>query len=307
MVEHYWSVVHGAGADHETTLIELDPPADPDSGSARPRVAAWAGLVAFGLVAVLVVVLAAVPLRPSVSEATATPQREAMPTAIPLRVDIAYSPRPTTSLPPLVSVRGVVRDDRDQPLPAARVSMDPCSAALGSVMTGTDGGYTAAFRPGPCGSTRVTITADGYEPHQEVIALSESSSHDFVLHPLARIVAGEALSLVLAPGDQKCDEWPMDSNEWPCRKLHVTANATGTLSVQVRWDDPVHQLGLQVYRRWPPREAPPCCDAPTVSVPVEPGDDVEVEVLFLNLGFRPLGGPAHGPQRFTLLTSLSTR
>ncbi len=152
-----------------------------------------------------------------------------------LRASPAPSAIPTVLAPPRVlHVSGVVRNE-DQPVADAQVSLaDACSStALGSVRSASDGRYAAGVGAPRC-SVRVTITGDGLEPQQELLPASDNDHRDFVLHPMVRIGAGQQVSLTLAPTDQKCEEWRMDTNEWPCRKVHVSARTGGMLTLSAR-------------------------------------------------------------------------
>ena len=285
-------------------VVDLDSQDEPDSGGNPRHVLGWAASIVLTIAAGIVIALELISSASAPSATATTPPHS----DVAQRASPAPSAIATVFAPPRVlHLSGVVRNE-DQPVADARVSVgDACnSQSLGSVKSASDGRYAAEVGAPFC-SVRVTITGDGLEPHQELLPATDNDHRDFVLHSLVRIDAGQQVSLSLAPSDQKCDEWRLDTNEWPCRKVHVFSSAGGMLTLRLRWDDPVNQLGLQVFRSSPSREDPPCCETPSVALPVNAGEDVEVQVLFLNLGFRPFGGPTHGTQQFTLVTSLDSR
>jgi hypothetical protein len=230
---------------------------------------------------------------------------------------------------------GVVRDTSGAPVAGARVAVYynlRVASAVATTTTDETGAYALGYElsPLPAGqfwgaaylvAEKAGYEADGFGPG--VFTRPDTSltrapdgvvsvHRDLRLHATVALAAGASARLVIHPDDPTCLQWFMDKDEWPCRIVRVTAPAAGRLTVDVSWTDETrtHELGLQLVPQVISglRSDPPCCEAPHESIDVAEGEVIQVQVLFLNEGFRVRADgsalkAARGPQAFVVSTS----
>lgn len=140
-------------------------------------------------------------------------------------------------------VTGVVSDDAGTPLAGIVVKMRFWLGGFiksPAALTDAAGAYKIVFNADPWNepargraAARAELILDGYEwYYRTVYATAPQIVENFRLHRLQRIAPGESAMLPLAPDDGMCVtelSWTLAT---VCRTVRVTAQASGTMTVQ---------------------------------------------------------------------------
>ncbi len=209
--------------------------------------------------------------------------------------------------PVAVNVVGRVTDGSDIGVAGASIRIN--GPVLGSTISDATGAYSLALsvrppdpmRPGAWwGPVAVLAEKAGHEPDERYTTLAPRTPIDFRLHPVIRLSPGATVHVAVANNDPYCDEVRIfNGPAWPCRTVRITSTQTGTLMLDVEWDDDTAVLGLQVRdggSGWP------CCNAQQ-SNRVSAGMELLVDVVLIN--GRVNRPPPIGPISFVLKTAMT--
>jgi Carboxypeptidase regulatory-like domain len=212
--------------------------------------------------------------------------------------------------PVAVNITGLVTDGNDVAVPDARISIN--WPVPGSTVTDTAGAYNLALsvrppdpmRPGAWwGPAAILAQKSGHEPDERYATLAPRTPVNFRLYPIIRLPPGAMTFLAIANDDPYCYEvthaFSSDPPAWSCRTVRMSPAQSGTLTLDVEWDDTAAVLGLQVRDG---RSGWLCCDAHQ-SNRVSSGTELLVDVVLIN--GRVNRPPPLGSVPFVLKTSLT--
>jgi hypothetical protein len=180
-----------------------------------------------------------------------------------------------------IHLQGMVSDrDGGARIPGATITVftGAASPQPPTVTTSTDafGHYEIEFS----GTIQATVTAsrDGFEPTvawADVIAGIETITKNLQLDRTVHLMAGDALTVMIAPGGQICGL----EDEWFCRIIRVSAPQSGSLVLGVSSTDAAARPAVGIGSpRAPFVPQYPCCP-PATQVPVSAGDEVIAEAM----------------------------
>jgi hypothetical protein len=209
-----------------------------------------------------------------------------------------------------VNITGLVTDGNGTGVPGARISIN--WPVPGSTVSDATGAYSLALTvrpPDPMrpsawwGPGAVLAEKAGHEPDERYAALAPRTPIDFRLYPIIRLPPGATVRLAVAGIDPYCYEvmrtFNSDPPAWSCRTVRITPPFTGTLTLELEWDNASAVLGLQVRDG---RSGWECCDAQQ-SNRVSAGAELLVDIVLIN-GRVNRPSPA-GSTSFLLKTSLT--
>jgi hypothetical protein len=148
-------------------------------------------------------------------------------------------------------------------------------------LTDATGRYRLTGRVYGAGSDYVWASAPGFEPDYRFISAARNGVQDFRPNPIERISAGQAVRLIVDPGDTLCVNNVQDSPglgpSYVCRTIRVLAPANGMLTIEVVASDGGERPLVEVETT----NATVCCHErlgnPT-ALPVTAGIEVRVSV-----------------------------
>lgn len=197
----------------------------------------------------------------------------------------AATPQPASTFTP-VHVVGRVIDGVNNPVAGARVTR--WDSLTETTISDAEGVFemTLALKAQDR-SFWVTIEKAGYETSELNRSVDTAATTSLRLHQIRRIAAGESLGSVINPDDSSCGyHWG-----YLCRRVHVSSQSSGTLTVEVVSDAvtglrlPVGPVGLpQLLER-------------RLSISVTAGSEISIDVT--------ANWPLDVPGAFTLNTSLT--
>ena len=166
-----------------------------------------------------------------------------------------------------VRVTGKVTDERGMPIAGVSISSFDGVSAL----THADGSYelSGAFGSCPCGFA-LRATRDRYESNYQWVPSSEEAVRNFRLRSVARIAAGQGLTVTVDSDDTLYGA----AEQYRARRVRIVAEETGNLVVEGSSPSLRHPVLLSDSDL----ERTPCCPM-RLNRAVSAGEEVTVHVL----------------------------